>query len=303
MTTRSSGPLVELALDLAWRQWSSLGVAGDVRQGGNAIIDPEALIIFTGEIGGRDPRLRDEALDWCIAFGASIVSVSRMKNIRAMFTGEAADRFLASVNNASSARWPVAKNAVPWAVARSGKSRLPRAEKEPALSRLQLRALFGVTARAEILLALLTDHANRNRFVSAAELQFVGYSKRNVALVLEELERASLLQRRSVGNQVRYRLAKAHQLEQLAPCVATAVLVRWDLILAALARALEVFDHAAGARSAVASVEASKLVTSLRPTWDALGLQPPAPVRGREHEYHGEVVDWLANSLVPTNWR
>ena len=52
-------------VDLCWGAWSELGVSGWSRTHVTWAIDPEPLIVFTA-IADLDPRLRDEALDWCI---------------------------------------------------------------------------------------------------------------------------------------------------------------------------------------------------------------------------------------------
>ena len=37
----------ELLLDLVWRQWSALGVAGDTHAADKWVIDPEALLLLS----------------------------------------------------------------------------------------------------------------------------------------------------------------------------------------------------------------------------------------------------------------
>ena len=59
--------LLEQLLDLAWSHWVALGVAGAV-PGAEAPVDLEALLLLTAELAPVDPRLRDEALDWCSRF-------------------------------------------------------------------------------------------------------------------------------------------------------------------------------------------------------------------------------------------
>src|SRR2546428_260977 len=70
---------VETALtDLAWQHWTELGVSGwrlRERQRPAEVdvaIDPEPLIFLTAAVAGIDPRLRDEAIDWCVTFGRYI---------------------------------------------------------------------------------------------------------------------------------------------------------------------------------------------------------------------------------------
>ncbi len=68
-------------LDFAWAQWSQLGVSGaaPARRESRAA-DPEALLLFTLEIGRHDPRLFDEVLDWLV-LNESLVSVQRLRNL------------------------------------------------------------------------------------------------------------------------------------------------------------------------------------------------------------------------------
>jgi hypothetical protein len=60
-----SAEVVAALQELAWDQWSQLGISGAMpRQREERPADPEALLLFTLEIGRTDPRLFDEVLDW-----------------------------------------------------------------------------------------------------------------------------------------------------------------------------------------------------------------------------------------------
>jgi len=72
--------LNEDLLRFLWRQWSQLGVAGDAEYRDSWIIDPEALLLFTLEMGRCDPRLFDEVIDWTVRNGRWI-SLQRLKNL------------------------------------------------------------------------------------------------------------------------------------------------------------------------------------------------------------------------------
>ena len=67
-------------LRFLWRQWSQLGVAGSVEFRDRWIIDPEALLLFTMDVGRSDPRLFDEVVDWTVRNGRWI-SLQRLKNM------------------------------------------------------------------------------------------------------------------------------------------------------------------------------------------------------------------------------
>ncbi len=51
-------------VDLLWRQWSALGVAGQFAPGGVAAVDPEALLLVSTVFARHDARLFDEIADW-----------------------------------------------------------------------------------------------------------------------------------------------------------------------------------------------------------------------------------------------
>ena len=79
--------LVESVLTLLWRQWSLLGVPGHEGRGSDSqspaigcIIDPEALLLATSEIGRFDARLFDEALHWLQEYGR-LINIQRLKTL------------------------------------------------------------------------------------------------------------------------------------------------------------------------------------------------------------------------------
>ena len=64
----------------AWERWSQLGVFAPGQRNDRWAVDPEALLIFTLEIGRRDPRLLDEVLDWLLK-NERLMSVQRLRNL------------------------------------------------------------------------------------------------------------------------------------------------------------------------------------------------------------------------------
>lgn len=71
---------VKEILDFLWRQWSALGVAGGARSGDEWAIDPEALLLFSLEMGRYEPRFFDEILDWLVVNGKWI-DIQRLRGI------------------------------------------------------------------------------------------------------------------------------------------------------------------------------------------------------------------------------
>lgn len=74
--------VLESALALLWRQWVLLGIPGHARASGNQpeIIDPEALLLVTSELGRFDARLFEEVLRWLENFG-KLINIQRLRSL------------------------------------------------------------------------------------------------------------------------------------------------------------------------------------------------------------------------------
>jgi len=71
---------LENIIDFLWRQWSAVGVLGEARAKEPWIIDPEALLVLTLDIGRYEPRLFDEVMDWLVTNGHWI-DIQRLRGI------------------------------------------------------------------------------------------------------------------------------------------------------------------------------------------------------------------------------
>lgn len=224
--------VIEALVALAWDQWGRLGVsvaAPSVREMRAA--DPEALLLFTLEIGRSDPRLFDEVLDW-LAANAHLMSVQRLRNLCA----NTADRGL--VDSAlvwvarSSQRARLRSRAkaehrddleplfhgtaariadIDPAFAEHGFSRpqlhasgksQPPALVDPIAFAFRLRRLLGVGVRAEVVRTLLTVRAPRisGRVISAS----AGFAQRNVREGLLQLHEAGVVAFVDIGDDRHY---------------------------------------------------------------------------------------------------
>lgn len=206
--------------ELAWDQWSQLGVSGaHPGQQEQRATDPEALLLFTLEIGRRDPRLFDEVVDW-LALNEPLMSVHRLRNLCADETdralADAALDWVAGVRRrkppSTAASRPAPSELQPLftglpeprgdldpAFARhglsrpplkpSGKSRPPRLT-VPISFAFRLRRLLGVGVRAEVVRTLLTIRAPRlsGGIISASS----GFAQRNVREGLAQLHEAGV---------------------------------------------------------------------------------------------------------------
>lgn len=200
-------------LDLAWSLWTELGVAGVKQNHQKVLILIEELIIFTSVLAEVDPRLRDESLDWCSKFH-HFISISRLKFLIKDFenlTKKPFSKYASTLNNVSKANLPVFVDTSPLRIVLSHKSIL-RPHVSPALLNIRARSIFGTGARADLVTFFLV-HPNTG--FSIAEVTETGYSKRNLAEVLDDLHFGNLFDRFMQGNQQRYRLSKNSPLFQM----------------------------------------------------------------------------------------
>ena len=197
------------ALALTWGAWTQLGVSGLTITHSDWAVDPEPLVIFTAWLGDSDPRLRDEATDWCVR-NWRYLSRTRLKNLLRDQPDEvrmAFGEFAATVGKHAGVAWPSATEARNFKV--TGRSVLTPLER-PSMAWFRLRAIFGVSARSEILRCLLSQAGA----ASVARLAAVtSYTKRNVADECETLQLANVLSVRSIGNRFYYSLANRAALE------------------------------------------------------------------------------------------
>ena len=190
-----SEALQKAAVELLWRQWTAVGVMGVAPIPAHGI-DLEALIAFTPFVAAADPRLADEATDWCFRIGKHFISKSRLRNVAALMPPSAEREQGSLVDMLLGEAEAIA--------APSGKSKPPDLSR-PALLQLRSRYVFGVGARADIManLAMLGRAPGPQR---ASQLAPVGYTKQIVGLVLDELAQAAVLLKHVATSRVAYEL-------------------------------------------------------------------------------------------------
>jgi hypothetical protein len=257
---RSASSLQSALLNRAWIQWIALGVDA-VGERDDAVVDPEALIALTAELGDADARLRDVSTDWCVAYGR-YVNGSRLKQVvRELRTPpEAIGEYVATVAASGGPTWPMATQPRSDYATR-GKARLGSALALPRL-RIRLRAAFGVNARADVLAALL---AAPKIGLSVADLtRQTRFTKPNVAFAVDALVLAGLLEARAVGNERRVTLTQDGKiLPGLRPPIAQPDWVtRFGVVLEVLR-----FDERDRMSPSVRAIEARRVVEAL---WDRI---------------------------------
>ena len=199
----SASALRSALLDRAWIQWTALGVDALVEKD-DAVVDPEALVALTAEIGADDVRLLDVSSDWCVSYG-TYINGSRLKRVAREMKSPPGliGEYAATVAKAGGPRWSMATEPRSGYFHR-GKARLDTAASNGRL-RVRLRAAFGVNARADVLAALLTRPLDEMRIADLART--TRFSKENVTVAVDALVLAGLVRIRSVGNERRASLA------------------------------------------------------------------------------------------------
>jgi hypothetical protein len=265
---RSGSALQNALLNRAWIQWIALGVDA-MGESDDAVVDPEALIALTAELGDADARLRDVSTDWCVAYGR-YVNGSRLKQVvgELRTPPDAIGEYVATVAVSGGPAWPMATQPRPEYATR-GKARLDSARSRSRL-RIRLRAAFGVNARADVLAALLAAPQNG---LSVADLaRKTRFTKPSTAFAVDALVLAGLLEARTVGNERRLVLTKPGEiLPGLRPHI-----VQPDWV-ARFGVALEVlrFAERDGMSPSVRAIEARRVVEGLLARSTSEGLPEP----------------------------
>ena len=299
-TTMRSTELDTHAAELLWSLWTELGVNGVVRNHSWSAIDPEPLIVATPRLGTGDRRVLEEAGRWC-ASHADRLSVSRLEGLLESSAETTRNEFVSFsrwLRDQTGIKWPVERWVTKFettplkegarARKKSGRpsERLSLPLKRAALFRLRMRALAGVGARADTLVELV---ARATSWTSATDLQTLGYSKRNVARVLADLEEAEIVRVVRTGPAFKYRLDTAQRLAELVQPIPEAF-PPWREIFELVVTVLDLTQI--GQDGSVSSrVESSALHAGLAQMATALWLESPPSIRGKR-ELPDDLVEW-----------
>lgn len=180
--------LTESLLEILWKQWTALGVFSSVKEENHFLIDIESLIVLTLYIGKFDQRLFSAMFNWIIK-NREWINASRIKSIGKVFYMDkkiiprelinfAVDvekkgdlesiktKYLKNHNITFDSTYRNILNNL----SIRDISQKPVLNKTP-LIQLKFRGIFGVNARAEILIYLLT-HREGNSNQIAREISF-----------------------------------------------------------------------------------------------------------------------------------
>ncbi len=289
-------PAADHVVGLAWSLWAELGVSGWSRSHSDFAIDPEALIVLTAWLRDQDPRLRDEATDWCVRCG-QFVSGARLRNLLVATGHDRApwwNEFASTVNANSRWKWPIwDAGTAPRGFQPSQKSRIDNFTR-PSLIFLRVRALVGLGARAEVLRLFAPEP--RHRLAVAEIATQIGYSKRNTAEALDGLKLAGLLSSFRVRNRLEYAVTDPDRLAALVDPRPHWV-PPWLSIVSVVIRISEFVRRSEDLPESVSSVEAVTLIRELDQDLAQWGLPPPHLVMVEELAYR-RFVRWSHELLA-----
>jgi len=259
---------LEFLLHFLWRQWAAIGVAGHTETRSKWIIDPEALLLFTCTIGRYDARLFDEVLDWLDVNG-NFINIQRLRNIltKEKYAGGKVLSAIAKISTGHSKclKWKTllksglnefTNNPTSLFFFKDGKPMVSYGEQDADFNNygfargkielrghtqpvnitkntgilVKLRALFGINARCEIILYLLT-HKSAHPSLIAREIY---YSQKTVQDILVEMIQSGLVRVRTVGREKHYWLDKKKWFEFLKQDNGLLQWMNWPAILSAL---------------------------------------------------------------------
>lgn len=256
----------ELLLSFLWRQWSSLGVAGYGYGNDRWYIDPEALLIFSAHMGRYEARLFDEILNWLNTNG-NHVNIQRLKTIlkKEAFSSTRIISAIAETmaKKTRGVKWkrfaeepPVQNTFENLFFQKNGQPIEMFGEPEPVFQKhgfyrgkiefrmhtqpvrmvkntgflFKLRGLFGVNARPEILLYLLT-HESGHPSLIAREIY---YTQKTVQDILVEMANSGIINIRPVGREKHYWIKRDEWLNLLTHGENTIFWVNWPRLFSAL---------------------------------------------------------------------
>lgn len=288
--------LSALLREILWSQWGALGVSAHGAVETRFVLDVEVLMVATFALAPLDERLLRSSLEWfsvherlvsrarLLRIGKAFANAGRQHRIQ-VFTpetsayvndrltslGEKSLPFLGAGEQSGAtaprgARFPDAETV--------GKRIRPPDWRWPSGGQLLLREVFGVNARAEVLLHLLT----RGRGSSLGIARSTGHDQKSVYRVLEGWTRAQVVRKGGRGGG--YALDDIRRWRDLFGVGEDLVLFDWSTVLRVLCTAARALGSAP--RNEDAYLAASFLrdvLPELEETGRQIGLVPPDPSR------------------------
>ncbi len=249
--------------------WIALGAQIEGRSA-QAPVDVEALIAATARLGDRlDPRVRGVALDWCVRFGSIVSSTRLVRTAREMSASGPVEEFASVVAASGGPAWASASRT---ATAADVRDRVHVTDlAAPGRLAWRLRAAFGVSARADVLLAVMTSQVP----LSVSEIaRRTRYAKGAVAPAIAALALAGVVDAVLVGQERRVELAPDSIVRPWTGTQAsrwTDQVARWTVAIGAL----DTIAATSSMNRAVAAIERRAWVKASLTTIVAAGMPRP----------------------------
>ncbi|MDP8262202.1 MAG: hypothetical protein P9M13_02740 [Candidatus Ancaeobacter aquaticus] len=210
-------------IELHWKQWTALGLSSNVKEQSRWFIDLESLILSTLFIGRFDKRLLGESLGWILK-NRRYINLSRLKNLSKHFLEKikypngpliieglidlieeiqrTADSKIGGIDiDSVSQSFPEEYSQTIRNMVLKNSVVEPQVKKNASMQ-LHLRCIFGVNARVEILLYLMTiKEGNSNRIAKE-----IFYNQKIVYRILESWSGAGFLARQRKKRETLYLL-------------------------------------------------------------------------------------------------
>jgi hypothetical protein len=206
--------LHESLLYLLWDQWVALGFEGhDNGKKIPFIIDPEALLLASMRFAMKEGRFGEAVSGWLHKNG-EMISVQRLKNLQ-LATRLAPYGDLRELSDFMEAKGYKSWKALASLNSEDALEDISSDDFSPGMNRLtsqatdmkkaenlllRMRLMFGISARPEILVWLLTHRSGH----AAGIARETGWFSKSVQAILNDLEKAGMLVARNAGKRKEY---------------------------------------------------------------------------------------------------
>jgi len=185
--------ITECLTYILWKRWAALGIATYIPEEMKRMIDLEPLLIAAFILKEEDKRLFSSSLEWLLK-NHKWVNLSRLKRMENIFIlpekKENTNYISELIKDTKSGKVPEKiKNSLDRLDNRAVVSDIKI--RKPALLQLMLRGLFGINARVEIIIYLLSGKQGSS--LSIAEEIF--YDQKIVYRILENWRKAGIVEK------------------------------------------------------------------------------------------------------------
>lgn len=269
-------------LDILWKQWAVLGVASNIREETNIIVDVEALLNATFILRNYEKRLFFASIEWLLKNG-KLVNISRFKRIGKKFiflknASPPVDVIMALLQKSKSGNIPGKyRNILGNFRIRGVVSDL--VIKKPSLLQLLLRGLFGINARVEIMIYLLAEKSGNSLGISKE----VFYDQKIVYRILEDWLKTGIIGKNEKKN---YYIVSRKEWLRLLNIQKMSGYINWGNVFA-------IFTQIIGSLSAESKTNNKYIASSLfrdvyeriKPLAESLKIKLPEPDLYKGEEY------------------